>query len=69
MWSSDAIFLPDYDYDCYFVKKIDTDYDYSEKNGNRLPNLLPIECDYTSQLKMTVIKYYTWIIKKIIGKL
>jgi hypothetical protein len=43
-------FLPDYDYDydCYSVKKTDYDYDYSEKNGNRLPNRLPIEGDYTS---------------------
>ena len=38
----------DYDYDCYSVKKTDYDYDYSEKNGNRLPNRLPIEGDYTS---------------------
>ncbi len=43
-------FLPDYDFDsdCYSVKKTDNDYDYSEKNGNRLPNRLPIEGDYTS---------------------
>ncbi len=35
-----AIFLPDYDYDCgcYFVKKLDYDYDNSEKNGNRYGN-------------------------------
>ncbi len=45
-------FLPDYDYDCYSIKKPDYDYDYSEKSRNRLPNRLPIEGDYTSLVRM-----------------
>jgi hypothetical protein len=53
----------DYDYDCFFVKKLDYDYDYSEKNGNRFGNRLPIEGDYTSlraPTRLPLLTLFIW---------